>query len=356
MNNNGFNPGFGSAPAPGFNPNNYSAPQGNPQVASMPGFNPAYGFTGNPWMGGNNWAVPPTYATATDRPVNMPMNSSLSPERQAALTKEHGVNFFTPPKNSVEYDRYICNHHTHDGHSALKQNDDGTCTCNICGTSFHYIEPSSTNVDNIRTATEQLKDIWETIKVNWGPINPEIAQQLYSFGSVIDQIPNMWKQSSDYIKRMFGVETPQYGPYDDNNVMRNLYTIINGAPMNYGYGAPVYGNPMGGDPNMMGYGYNGAPAYGAPNYGVNPNMPSQATGWGQPATYNAPQAPQAPQDQAQQQAAPAQEQPQAAPMNKPAYAPIGGQPTGMPNPIGQQEQNTANVNVPIPGTTPGFQA
>lgn len=266
----------------------------------------------------------PMAAQMAPQNVNMPMNSTLTQDEINALRNRNTRDmeaFFQPPKDSTEIARYKCNHRDHNGQSTLSANADGSCTCGICHETFNYIEPSAENRKelsaNVAHVVSQFKDIWNTMKANWGPISPELADKLYVFGTVIDQLPKMWDKSAEYILNYYGtmnVAQGGYGYANDYNTLNRLSAITTGVPMyGYGYPQPQQWAPQAPvAPQMNGAFWNGG--YQQPQQPV-PGMQMQqpqAAGWAAPQNYQAPVAPQQPQ----------------APVANPAEA--------MANPIGQQ--------------------
>ena len=277
-----------------------------------------YGYAQPQWQ-------QPMAAQMAPQNTNMPMNSTLTQDEINALRNRNTRDmeaFFQPPKDATEIARYKCNHRDHNGQSTLSANADGSCTCGICHETFHYIEPSAENrkelSDSVSHVVSQFKDIWNTMKANWGPISPELADKLYVFGTVIDQLPKMWDKSAEYILNYYGsmnVAQGGYGYANDYNTLNRLSAITTGAPM-YGYGFPQqqpqpWGQPA---PQMNGGFWNGGyqqPQPQQPVPGMQMQQP-QAAGWAAPQNYQAPVAPA----------------PQQAPVANPAEA--------MANPIGQQ--------------------
>ena len=261
-----------------------------------------------PMMGGYGMQQPqwqqPMAAQMAPQNVNMPMNSTLTQDEINALRNRNTRDmeaFFQPPKDATEIARYKCNHRDHNGQSTLSANADGSCTCGICGETFNYIEPSAENRKelsaNVAHVVSQFKDIWNTMKANWGPISPELADKLYVFGTVIDQLPKMWDKSAEYILNYYGtmnVAQGGYGYANDYNTLNRLSAITTGAPM-FGYGYPQQQwAPQQMAPQMNGAFWNGGYPQQQP---VVPGMQMQQPqtgGWATPQNYQAPIAPQAP--------------------------------------------------------------
>jgi hypothetical protein len=351
------NPNAGYYVGPNQDPNagvapQYTAPQ-YAQYAAAPGVPPMYG---NPFYGNAGWNQAPVNTTSV-----YPMNSSLSKAEQEALTRDHGAAFFTPPTTKIEIAKHVCNHHYTDGRFALRDNNDGTQTCRICGATFKYIDPATAKPEEIKHIIDDFRNLWETIKFNYGAITPEIAKNLYAFGAVLSQSENMWKCASDYVANVGLNDQNQYGQGNGYSMYNMVDSIYRGGPVGYGVGAPVYSPAPGayyGAPAApaaptawppTGYaapaasapvGYPTAPAapanpYGA-GYGYAPQPQAQApTGWGQaPASYAAPVA------------------------TAPAAPNTGVLNANMPNPIGtpvasvppQASEVQKGVSVSIPGT------
>jgi hypothetical protein len=323
--------------------NNYNNFNQQPQQPMMGGY--GYGMGMQP-----QWPQPMAAQMAPQN-TNMPMNSTLTQDEINALRNRNTRDmeaFFQPPKDATEIARYKCNHRDHNGQSTLSANADGSCTCGICHETFNYIEPSNENrkelSNNVRHVVSQFNDIWNTMKANWGPISPELADKLYVFGTVIDQLPKMWDKSAEYILNYYGsmnVAQGGYGYANDYNTLNRLSAITTGAPM-YGYGYPGMQQQQWAPqpaPQMNGAFWNGGyQQQPQPVAGMQMQQP-QAGGWGAPQSYQAPVAPA--------QAAPQQ--------------PVANPAEGMANPIGQQapvaapQAQPATTTASAAAAIPGFE-
>lgn len=286
-------------------------------------------FVEQPLYGGMMNAVnPPQFQQ--QQPQQFQMKQILDPAEQNLL-KEKGASrdgFYTPI-TKVEEAASRCTHKYNNGTIALGEVDeDGYRTCQICKTRFHCYDVDEIDTKKVAEKCEEVRNIMETIKLYKGDIETDIGRTIYPFTTILAQIPNMWKNSVEYIKKYVGIPTNGATIYGGTAITpAQLYNMMyTGGPVVQGaYTQPVMG---------------GAPVYGG-YYQQAPQQPGQPV-MQVPVQGQAPAAPAA--------------APQAVPVQNvmPGYVPYGNIPAaGMPNPIGNYTQVTAT---PAVAPTPAPQA
>ena len=196
--------------------------------------------------------------------VAMPKTGNwLSADKYALLQK--GLGQFKMSVSDEEVARGQCNHYNLNGTSALVRDpNDGSYTCTICGTKFSACEFTQEDVDN---ATKNVLDILNTIKVMYLSLDPSAALEYFQIIPFIEKIPQLYQIAVNDFKKYEGVNS--FMPTQNNPF--NFYAMLMGqAPMGY---APQPA-PMGYAPQAAPMGY--APqagmsnAYGQPVPGFNP--------------------------------------------------------------------------------------
>lgn len=277
-------------------------------------------FIDTPLYGGMMSAVNPQQFQQQVAPQQMAMKVILDPAEQNLL-KEKGASrdgFYTPI-TKVEEAASRCTHKYNNGTIALGDPDEnGYRTCAICKTKFHCYDIDEISQKEVAEKCEEVRNIMETIKLYKGDIETDIGRTIYPFTTILAQVPNMWKNSVDYIKKYVGIPTNGATVYGGAAIPpAQLYSMM------YQGGVPVYGGQQ--------FAYQQPVMYQAvqqqqvvPQQGVMPSVPVQ----GQPVQ----------QAQAVQPQQPVMQQPQV-----PGYVPYGNltptiqpgmMPAGYPNPIG----------------------
>ena len=142
-------------------------------------------------------------------PQQLQMKQILDPAEQNLL-KEKGASrdgFYTPI-TKVEEAASRCTHKYNNGTIALGDPDEnGYRTCQICHTKFHVYDVDELSAKEVAEKCEEVRNIMETIKVYKGDIETDIGRTIYPFTTILTQIPNMWKNSVEYIKKYVGIPT-----------------------------------------------------------------------------------------------------------------------------------------------------
>jgi hypothetical protein len=194
---------------------------------------------------------------APQQPQNYVFRNLLTPE-QWNMLKENGANrndFFTM-LSPVEQAANMCTHKWQNGMFALSEPDsNGVRTCQVCHTKFRVVEPDEMTTQEVQEFANKGLDILESIKLFKGDIDPETGAFVYHMSSVFRQLPKMWANATDYVKRATGPQTGSM--YQRGPTPMGIFSMIyNGFPYNGGYGypqpmmpqAPVQPPVMGGYP------------------------------------------------------------------------------------------------------------
>lgn len=180
-----------------------------------------------------------------------------------------------------ELKRAMCNHRELSGMPSLKGNDDGTCTCYICGHTFS-ITNELTN-DQVVTSCNVIENILQTIKLLYNSMDPTTGREFFQILAFIKKIPKLYEIASNDFKKYEGVygfsqgsqqnafaifgslTNPGFGGGYNMGMGNPQYTgqqpMYNTAPMGYAPQQPMYGNapqmnPQMGNPFVAGYGMN----------------------------------------------------------------------------------------------------
>ena len=171
-------------------------------------------------------------------PQQLQMKQILDPAEQNLL-KEKGASrdgFYTPI-TKVEEAASRCTHKYNNGTIALGDPDEnGYRTCNICHTKFHAYDIDELTAKQVAEKCEEVRNIMETIKLYKGDIETDIGRTIYPFTTILTQIPNMWKNSVEYIKKYVGIPTNGTTIYGGSAITpAALYNMM------YTGSVPVYG-------------------------------------------------------------------------------------------------------------------
>lgn len=173
---------------------------------------------------------------------DMPLNQGITTEEMNML-KERGVqgDQFFKAISKIDETAARCTHKI-PGTKQITLGDvdsEGYRTCSICGTRFHAYDLDELTVKEVSEACEKVCNIMESVKLYKGDIDPNIARAIYPVTLIIKQIPNMWKNSSEYMRQYMntmGIGANAYAntvsPYAKYNMMY------------YGPQAPVFGMPQ----------------------------------------------------------------------------------------------------------------
>ena len=291
-------------------------------------------FVEQPLYGGMMNTVNPQQFQQQQQPQQFQMKQILDPAEQNLLKeKSASRDGFYTPITKVEEAASRCTHKYNNGTIALGDPDEnGYRTCQICKTKFHCYDVDELSAKEVAEKCEEVRNIMETIKLYKGDIETEIGRTIYPFTTILTQIPNMWKNSVEYIKKYVGIPTNGTTVYGGTAITpAQLYSMMyTGGPVmsQGGYTQPVMGGAV---PVYGGYYQQPQAAVVQPNQpGVMPNVPVQGQA---PAAPVANAVPVQPQGYVVQQV--------------PGYVPYGNIPQGVvaQNPIGNYTQVQATPAV-----------
>lgn len=247
----------------------------------------------NAYYGGNQMGVPYNNGygySLHPQQENIIMNQTLTKEEVSKL--RNGNKGFRLSVTEDDCLREMCSHKDPETHNmTLVDNHDGTVTCNICGSRFSLVDDLSD--EQVQDATDEIYDIIQTAKTNFGPVPIEAGRALYRSFAFIKKIPEFYSVARNYRNKWanagYNLEQNNGGGAwaNANMLMNPMYSMMPGQMG--GYGAPPMnmGQPMGGyaqpqmtpQPNVM----PGAPVMqpgqtvqGSMMGGYNPMMGGQA--------------------------------------------------------------------------------
>lgn len=229
--------------------------------------------------------------TLSEEEINQLMKSGSS--FSLAITKDEQL-------------RGICNHRTADGMGDALVVDEatGALRCQICGYTFHQVDPSMT-ADEIKENIKVVIDMLQTIKLMFIDLPVESSREYFQLIPLLEKLPGLFEIAAKNMAKheTFGwnYQNPNMSAY---SMFQNLSNIFGGGMMmgqpayqqptqNPGFmGAPqqpMY-NPMGVAPQAPygasnGFGFVGGPGYQPANAGF-AYQPGVA-----PATPTVPQVP-----------------------------------------------------------------
>lgn len=181
-----------------------------------------------------------------------------------------------------ELKRAMCNHRELSGMPSLKGNDDGTCTCYICGHTFS-ITNELTN-EQVVTSCNVIENILQTIKLLYNSMDPTTGREFFQILAFIKKIPKLYEIASNDFKKYEGVYGFSQG--SQQNAFAIFGSLTNpgfGGGYNMGMGNPQFTGQQGFAPNgyapqqpQYQYGQQPMPQMGNPfvaGYGMNAQQP-----------------------------------------------------------------------------------
>ena len=289
--------------------NNYNPMMGQQGVQGF-GYNPAFGGTRYGYQ----------------QPQNINFSQPLTPEEMKELATGNNGKFSLIATREEEL-RGKCTHKDpRTNNIALRDNNDGTCTCMICGETFTLLPLQMAGSAEVDDIVRQYNDLLNSIKTYYLTCGNKTIEDYFSMMPFANKAADFFKEAVNCFNRYCGgyngvtADNDQYGwgmlgamttPGFGNPMMNAGYA---GNPVNnFAYGQPQMPQQQYYDPQQQvgvnPFGYNGAvqqPAYGQqqpaptayfqqPAYGQQQQSQQQ-----QAVAYGQPQVPQ----QSQQQAAP----------------------------------------------------
>lgn len=120
---------------------------------------------------------------------------------------------FSLQVSQEEISRGICNHRNSNGELALHANENGTCTCSICGETLSPMTDGDQVA--IEDATTLIINILQSIKLMYMSMPANVGRDYFQMIPLLKKIPKLYNIASKEFKR-----------YDTAN------TYVDGAPLN----------------------------------------------------------------------------------------------------------------------------
>jgi hypothetical protein len=190
----------------------------------------------------------------------------LTPEEIASLKQNNGQ--FSLAINETDILRGRCFHRDETGRQTTVTNTDGSCTCTMCGYTWHSDELTE---DQVREAVQRIMDVLQTIKLMYVNFPVQAAREYYQVIPLLDKIPGLYKVAADNFRMNEGT----YGSYSNGNM--DPFAMFRQVSSGYGFNPNMYGGyqqPMG-QPAPQ-YDMYGQPVAAQPNYGY-PTAQAQPT-------------------------------------------------------------------------------
>lgn len=191
------------------------------------------------------------------------MTQVLTPEQIKSL-KATGSQFNLHVE-PIEFTRALCTH-KENGKIALIENNDGSVTCSVCGSTFNLVDYTP---EQVIEATTMFTNILQTIKTYYLDIPESYVNEYFRMVPLLEKVPKFYDTALQNFKKYEANTQLQQG--------NNMY----GFNMLNALTSPMY-NQMGGQP--QGY-YNPSQQQGFnPQFNGQPQFNQQ--GFGQPQQFN----------------------------------------------------------------------
>lgn len=205
-------------------------------------------------------------------PLVPKMTQPLTPEQIKDLRTNSSQ--FQIELSQFDINKAICTH-KENGNIVLRENGDGSVTCNICGANFNLVE---TDIEQVQECTRMFMNILQTIKTYFLDLPEEYIHQIFRILPVVEKIPHIYYLALNSFKKYTRDNTMNQGGYMGSF---NLYNAVaGGVPMGMNpmmMNNPAMMNQAMMNPNMMsGQMMGGSPMmtdqYGNMQYPANPGM------------------------------------------------------------------------------------
>ena len=252
--------------------------------------NPGVGFVNNQGVSYNTVNRPIAPNPVSSQPVTIEEMNSM----------QSNAKTFDLKIDPIELTKAKCTHkHPVTGENMLRQNDDGSFTCGVCGATFNFFDGTAADVEK---AVKTIIDMFQTAKTIYydAPIDMTVAY--YAMIPLLYKFPGLWDLACKNLAKYGNVNPSPTNPissgYQGFSALNNLLTNPMGMqgymqqpmmnqmgymqqPMMNGYQQPMmnqmgymqqpmmngYQQPMMNQPDVNPMAYN-APV--APTPGVNP--------------------------------------------------------------------------------------
>lgn len=180
----------------------------------------------NPW--GYNGGVM-NYGFNTPKRPN-PTNP-LSKEEMAMLKQKAPQ--FSLAISQVDALKAICTHRDNEGEK-LQKNNDGTVTCQICGTTFR---PIQADADTIKQIFENAVNCLETIKIMYMDIPDDVTKTYFQMTPFLEKGPQLYSIALDHFNK-YSSSSVINGNYNNGVNAFALYNMMMNPGAMAGMGMP----------------------------------------------------------------------------------------------------------------------
>lgn len=174
-----------------------------------------------------------------NRPKMPNPTNPLSKEEMAMLKQKAPQ--FSLAISQVEALKAICTHRDAEGEK-LMQNNDGTVTCMICGTTF---KPIQADPETVKEIFEAAVNCLETIKIMYMDIPDDVTKTYFQMTPFLEKGPQLYKIALDHYQK-YNNSSVIAGNYNNNGNAFALFNAIMNPGAAMGMGMPQqmpYGQP-----------------------------------------------------------------------------------------------------------------
>lgn len=181
--------------------------------------------------------------------MNYGYNKPKMPNPTNPLTKEEMAMLqqkapqFSLAVSQVDALKAICTHRNAEGEKLI-QNNDGTVTCAICGTTFR---PVNADPETVKQIFESAVNCLETIKIMYMDIPDDVTKAYFQMTPYLEKGPQLYKIANDHYQR-YNNSSVVAGNYNNGANAFAIYSALMNPGAMAGMGMPQqmpYGQPMG---------------------------------------------------------------------------------------------------------------
>ena len=187
----------------------------------------------------NNWGYNNMMNYGYNRPKMPNPTNPLSKEEMAMLKQKAPQ--FSLAISQVEALKAICTHRDHEGEK-LMQNNDGTVTCMICGTTF---KPIQATPETVKEIFEAAVNCLETIKIMYMDIPDDVTKTYFQMTPFLEKGPQLYKIALDHYQK-YNNSSVIAGNYNNGGNAFALFSAMMNPAAAMGMGMPQqmpYGQP-----------------------------------------------------------------------------------------------------------------
>ena len=168
----------------------------------------------------NNWGYNNGYPMnyGYNRP-KMPNPTNPLSKEDMALLKQKAPQF-SLAVSQVDALKAICTHRDAEGEKLI-QNNDGTVTCAICGTTFR---PVQADPETVKQIFESAVNCLETIKIMYMDIPDDVTKAYFQMTPYLEKGPQLYKIANDHYQRYSG-SSVMSGNYNNGGNIFAMYRI-----------------------------------------------------------------------------------------------------------------------------------